>query len=688
MGHLLFAAIALFFVVLAPRAALGHEHAHEHPLPDVAEPPPPPPPCEKDCYVLSSLSLRGAADGSMAFELRGVVRAREEQKVPLFGPPGQVRVDSVTLDGAPAVLGFDGDHYVLFSGPKSFVLRGRLRLGADQILAVAGPLVALDAHLTRGRLVEGDLLSGLSNTVLHFDPMTEGAEGSRAKAKVPPVFRLSRALRFGAETSFVYRVVTSQETDLGEVRLALRYGEKVAEVQGGASATFRVEDGMLVVPVTGHDADLTVTGTFAPSATTGPRAFTPDERAAYEWWVIESDPEHRIALGGEGRLVDSSQSPIPPTTPGARVVLLQRGQRLEVDAQSLVRGDVLAAAFRTNRRYVAVTGTGEVIDDETAVLDNRGLDNVLVSPSGKAVYVSIDSLPQRLLHPSPGSRELVVPVGTGTSRLRVQSLNDVRLTPFAGVITLRGASYPVATSAIDLTVGLPEHVRPIAVLGGDRTRLPFGTGDVVAPFVGLVAACLGFRTRRTRVLGALVLAGLWFVSREGFVFASAALAGIGAIFVATRFLRGTKLTLASGAVVLAAVVVGRIALSSAESTGETAMVEPSPALPSPEATHGGRVGNPDSASEARATPVSMSFPTSDRYVRTSRQLVTAERPFVPRIVFVTSTFVGLLHVGWMCLAALLAYAHKDALVALRDRIAKRLSRKPGVDPVVEALPPF
>src|SRR5690606_10547870 len=166
---------------------------------------PEPSPCESDCFVLSHLSLRGAVDGAMTFELQGAVRAKEETKIPLFGPPGQVHLEGVTIDGARANLMFDNDNYFLFTSARSFTIRGKISLGSDWILSVPGPLVALDASLTRGKLVEGDKQSGILASVLHFDPMIEGgAEGDAAKPRVPVVFRVSRALRVGRETGFVY----------------------------------------------------------------------------------------------------------------------------------------------------------------------------------------------------------------------------------------------------------------------------------------------------------------------------------------------------------------------------------------------------------------------------------------------------------------------------------------------------
>src|SRR5262249_25368064 len=63
--------------------------------PPQAPAPEPPPPCTEDCFLLSKLVLRGTAAGGMTFELEGSVRAASETKIPLFGPPSQVRIDDV-----------------------------------------------------------------------------------------------------------------------------------------------------------------------------------------------------------------------------------------------------------------------------------------------------------------------------------------------------------------------------------------------------------------------------------------------------------------------------------------------------------------------------------------------------------------------------------------------------------------
>jgi hypothetical protein len=687
--------VAIALSLLAPLSARAAPRADDEKLremlarwleqQDVHEPPPP---CTDDCYVLSTLSLRGAVDDSLAFVAKGTLLAPGPVKVALFGPSSQVRLDDLTLDGAPPVVGFEDDHYFVLTSAPSFTLRGRITLGSDEMLGVAGPLVALDAKLARGRLVEGEKLSGLSRATLHFDPMTPES-ANEAEARTPKVFHLARAVRIAKETGFIYRLTASQAQDLGVVRLPLRYGERVDEVSGAPGWSRSGDE--LLLPTTGTSADVTITGVLADDAAKeGVRAFATDERSAYEWWLVESDPSYRVEIGGEAKLVESSQSPIPPTLPTARVYLVQRGQRLEVDARSLVRGDVLAAVARTGARFVSVTSQGEIIGDETVAYDNNGLEHLAFTPAGQAVYVSTDGRAGRVLHLEAGSPELLVPVELGAHRLRVQTLSRARLLPLAGVLSVPASRYPMTTSAVDVTVGLPRDVVPVALLGGDAARWLLGEGDAVAVAIGVALACFAFRTRRARALGSLATAGLWFVSREAFVIALATLFVVGAVFLASRFLRGNLLLAASAASLVLALFGARGALSTdgrVEARRDLLVV--APAVPQPESAHPD--GRPASVLDAKmgATPVSLSHPESERYVQTSRQLVTAERPFAPRLLYVTPTLLALLQLAWAGVVARLVFEHRAALAALlawlKGRIARR-TEPPKRDP--EAYPPW
>src|SRR5262249_18732867 len=159
---------------------------------------------------------------------------------------------------------------------RRFVVRGKLTLGDDLALTIPGPLNSFEAKLRSGRVVEGTTLSGVEAATLHFD--REIADTTSG----PPVFELSRALRVGHETTFEYRLSLRSGAELGVVRLPLRYGEKVLDVEGATG--WKLEGNDLVLPTNGKTADVVIHGTMA-----APRDIAPDERSTSEWWLVESD---------------------------------------------------------------------------------------------------------------------------------------------------------------------------------------------------------------------------------------------------------------------------------------------------------------------------------------------------------------------------------------------------------------
>jgi hypothetical protein len=299
------------------------------------------------------------------------------------------------------------------------------------------------------------------------------------------------------------------------------------------------------------------------------------------------------------------------------------------------------------------------------------------------MYLSTDGVPGRIFHTKAGSPEVLVPLGIGGHRLRIQTLSQTRLWPLLGAISIPMSDYPLTTSAVEVTVGLPADVHPLAIFGGDHARWLFARADWVAALVGIGFACFGFRTRKTRILGSAATVGLWLVSREAFVVAAAGLFLAGAVFLASRFLRGNRL-LAASAVAFLVSLFGARSVLSGDATDEPKreLFVHYPSLPQPESSSrpdGRLAGSIDT--KAGVTPVSLSMPTSERYVQTSRQLVTTQRPFVPRIVYATPAFFLGLEAAWFGVVGMLLFAHKAGLAALAARVKERLSRR--ADPAGE-----
>ncbi len=672
--------------------------------------------CTEHCFALDRLRLSGSIDpGPLTFDLEGAVLAEGPVAVPLFGPPGHVRLENVTENGHPAAVSFADGHYYVVTSSRRFVLHGSLALQDDLALAIPGPLNTLEAELTGARVVEGTRLAGLADATIHFD---RGA--AEPAAAGPTVFQLSHAVRFGREIGFTWRLALQSGTDLGVVRLPLRFGERVLDVTG--STGWRVDGTDLLLPTAGRSAEITVTGTLG-SVT----SFSPDPRSEYEWWLLESDAEHRVSITGDARQMDSAESPIPRTQPSARLYLVQRGHTVNVAVQTLAGVDALAAVVHRHDRTVVLTRRGDLVSDDTVAYENNGIDYLLYAPQGPAIFLATDGTSQRIMHRDRDAAEILVPLQTGSHQARVQAQSRATIGMLGGALDLPSPTYPLTASRVTVTVGLPSFVVPIAVVGGDEDWFAFSAGDAVAVALGFAAAFLALRTRARRALGAVFLGGLWFVSPALYTAALGTLAVAGAWWLLGRLFHGSARTAARGialaggglAAVIAIAVVGAFSTERAatpssaayreQTVTSTATSEAPPASPAVAAgledqggsgTHHAGPGGPVNGQTGNwlaqnaeggvlqgVTPVALTLPGYARAITVTRELVTRQRPFRPVVIYATAWSLIPLLFLWLGCLALLARAHRPEIAALRARLRDRLARgAPSTVPAVPVVP--
>lgn len=663
-----------------------------------------PPKCTERCFVLTKLSLDGSvASGTLGFVLEGGVLAEHPVAVPLFGPPSKVRLEGVKDDDKPASVGFEGDHYFVVTANKRFTIRGHLSLDGDLALTIPGPLNTLEANLSGGRVVEGTKLSGLTSGTIHFD----SGEGA-TKLSEPTVFQLSRAFRVARETGFEYRLVLRSGNDLGVVRLPLSFGEKVLEVSG--SSGWKVEGAELVLPTAGHTASITVTGTVASA----PARLQLDARSPYEWWLLESDAEHRIMTStgsGHAKQLDSAESPIPRTQPSSRLFLAQRGEGLELTVQTLSATDALAAVVRSHARTAVLTARGEWVFDERLQYENNGVDHLMFAPAGRPIFLATDGAGERLMHKDGDLSKVLISLRKGTHEAHLQSLAETRLTPLFGVLSVPAPDHPLTASRAAITVGLPQGVIPLAVLGGDRIVWLVGLEQLAGVLVAAFVAWLVMSTARDRLLLGVGLAGLWLLSQPAFIATIGALLGYAALRIAARVLSGRSRSFVRIAIVAGAVLGVFITLVTLVTmSGRERALAPSPDrttadyrpvdLPKSEPTpnvdlltkgpsdqlkapadESGKLGNYPAQLAAAGilpgvTPVALPLPSADRWVSASRELVTHDRPFAPRVVYVTMNGLLPLVAAWALSLLALAWLHRAQLIALRDRARALLAAPP------------
>ena len=681
----------------------------------------PAPACTDHCFVLTRLRLRGAAGDAMSFSLEGSVLAPSPVAVPLFGPPGHARVDHVTENGQPAAVGFEGDHWYVVTGSKRFTIEGTITLDGDLALVVPGPLDALDADLSRGRVVEGAHLSGLQNATVHFDRDTRARPAAE-----PPVFQLARAVRIGRETTFEYRLVLRSGQDLGVVTLPLAFGEKVLDVQGATGWT--VQGTSLVLPTAGRAATMTITGTL-PSV----GRFAPDARSSYEWWLVESDAEHRVQVAGDARQVEASESPIARTEPSAKLYLVSRGHHIDVTVQPLVATEVLAAVVRDQERTLVLTSRGDLVADDRLSYENDGIDWLALPTTGRAVFLATDGQAQRVMRQADGADEVLVPLRTGSHTLHVQSMSTASLGVLGGWLKVPTPTHALATSRARATIGLPAGVHPVAALGGDRPWFALGVWDAGAVAISIGLAWLALRGRARRALGAAALTGLWFVSPGGWeVLTIAAVVGAAA-WTAARLFSGATRAAVWSLIGVVALTMGGVALEAGTPArayraaaaqrdlgGDATATVAAEARPAP-AGHAAandddkkdgwvsgqsldglarsRMADVPAKAQAAAgasslggivqgvAPVALTLPDYDRSVVVTRELVTRERPFTPAVVYVTDAGLAPLVGLWLACVALLARLCRGQIAAWVRAARERLSRRPALEPAPAAPTP-
>lgn len=653
--------------------------------------------CTERCFTLQRLHLSGSIEpGPIQFELEGAVLADGPVTVPLFGPPDHVRVENVTEDGRPAAVGFEENHYFAQTSSRHFVLRGSITLLNELTLTIPGPLNSFDADLTGARVAEGSRLSGLSNATLHFD---RGTVQSNTTAG-PTVFQLSHSVRVGREVTFTWRLALQSGTDLGVVRLPLRYGERVLDVNGATG--WRVEGQELLLPTAGRQAEVTITGSLASLGD-----FSTDTRSDYEWWLIEGDPEHRLEITTDARQMDASESPIPRTQPSARLFLVQRAQRLSVRVQTLVSMEALAAVVHAHDRRVVLTRRADLVADDSLSYENNGVDYLPLSPDGRPVFLSTDGTAERIMHRAQNAREIQVPLRTGRHVARVQSISRTGIGLLGGRMEIPTPEQPLTASHVSLTLGLPRHVIPLAFFGGDHPVWAFDGTDLAAFVAAVLAAWIAFRTRLRRVLGAASLAGLWLVSPALFV-VGLVVAAVAALFwLLGRLFRGNALLGARFAAGIMSVFLSLCAMavtasmrsrpSDVQVTGLEASDEegrmgnrnneggsgryatrgPSSIVnPQQIGNLFGGNDNNGAALMAGVTPVAVTLPGYDHSVCARRELVTPQRPFRPVLYYITGW--ALLPVGllWLLCIALLARSHRAELTAWVEQLRERIARGP------------
>ncbi len=240
----------------------------------------------------------------------------------------------------------------------------------------------------------------------------------------------------------------------------------------------------------------------------------------------------------------------------------------------------------------------------------------------------------------------------------------------------------------------------MALLGGDRPQWFLEDSDVMAVLLGFAAAWTVVRVgpdvprsraRGVRLLGGVVLGGLWFLSPGLFITLVTVLVTAALLWLISRFVRGGPLVLGIFVLVGAAGLIGIAALTTRPARNaprevpyaSDAKLAPSAAMDRPRDATGNWVAQAAVGGVVEGvTQVALTLPSYARSVTSSRELVTRERPFRPTLYYVTSLMLWPLTLLWLAAAALLVWAQRGPIGEASSWVKARLQRGPS-----EGAPP-
>ncbi len=629
-------------------------------------------------YVLDQLTLTGSVkENRFAFILKGSVVADEPQFVPLFGYPHQVMLKNVTLNNEPAIVGFaEHDYYFVRTRQQNFTIKGEMALRDELSFTIPGPVNLFSADLADGRILEGNTLPGLRKAAIHLE---SGKKDKKTESDLPPVFQVSRALRIQKDITFEYQVSVRSGSEISNITLPLRFSEIVLDVPGYRG--WKQANNELEVPVAGRNVTITVQGRL-PAVT----AFEPDPRSSYEWWLIESDMEHRVNVTTDGKQVDSNESPIPKQLSSPKLFLLAKGQKIRLDVQSLTTLEALAVVISSQSRTITWTQDGDLVAEDYLHYQNNGIDYIAFDCSGKPIYFEIDNQAGKILSGDPKNKnQILIPLIKGTHTTRVQSISRSKPSLFGGILKVPTPSHQLTISRSTVRLGLPSRVIPLWFSGGQGIKSPISRWDILCLFLALVLAVLFFQGKKEWIAGFISLAGFYFVLPALFfiLLVAAVLTGVGRLV--WHFLKGWKrwLGLAAAVAVVLVVMAGsflfvtapsrefsfnevrkaKYAPTGSDESGDLREVSVGAGggyvqeqqlgqrnLPTQQVQMEDKLGNVYFSGKnvvEGVKPVALPMPQFDRQLTITRELVTHERPLSPTLIYITPIALYPLLLFWI-----------------------------------------
>ncbi len=467
--------------------------------------------CTEYCFTIDTLNISGSIEKNrLLFSLNGHVLSDDYALIPLFSQPKKIGLLNVTVNNKPAIVGFeDLNHYFVRTAEKDFVIKGELEFREESNLNIVGPVNSFYGEIEDGRIVQGNKLAGLRNTLIHIE--STKARPVSDEPEIKPLFQLNRSFRITDEIAFEYHVYIRSGTEISNYIIPLKNSEIVLDVRGVRD--WKLEKDRLIINSNQKSIQCIITGNIKSL-----EALSMDERSGYEWWLIESDPQHRISVKTTGKQIDSSESPIPRKMSLSRLYFMTKGNEISISVQKLKSLEALAAVVHSQKRKIVWTKDGDIVAYDTLTYENSGVDYLVFDTKGKPIYLEIDNSPQRLLSQDDiPETAVLLPLLKGKHNVFIQNIAKSEINHLGGSLELPSPEHSFTISNGYIEFGLPDMIIPLYFTEGTGFLNPFSLTDIILFIIIIIISFYLFKSRSIRFFSVISLAGIYLLLKGFFI---------------------------------------------------------------------------------------------------------------------------------------------------------------------------
>jgi hypothetical protein len=177
-----------------------------------------------------------------------------------------------------------------------------------------------------------------------------------------------------------------------------------------------------------------------------------------------------------------------------------------------VAREALSVVISKHSRLAVWTSDGDLVFQDQIDYQNNGLDFVSLKSGGKNLYLDIDAEPQKILGQDAINDEIMLPMQKGRHKVRLQGITTAKKGFLFGLLPLPFPDYPLTISQAVIEVDTPAGINPLWLFGGEGYANNIALSWVINLLLSLLISTILFKKLNIRIAATIFLFGLFLFS--------------------------------------------------------------------------------------------------------------------------------------------------------------------------------